>query len=199
MVNHKSQMNQAYELLRDLTSPIVAITSRRGNEVNGMIANSAARASLSQEKPRVSVYIHKFSYSHDMIFESGQFVMHLLGEEDMETVNRLGFGSRRSGPKIEGVDHSTGKLGLPVLNDCYCYFECDVVNVMDTGGSTLFLGAVRHTERGNRDRLLTPTYMRNALPEDRKREYLANLEEAQRYATERADTMRAVVWGGLPR
>ncbi len=192
-------MDQTYDLLRHLTSPIVAITSRRGNEVNGMIANSASRASLSKEKPRVSAYIHKFNYSHDMIFESGRFVMHVLGEEDLVTVDRLGFASRRDGPKMQDITYSTGELGLPVLDNCYCYFECDVVNVMDTGGSTLFLGAVRHTARGNRERPMTPTYMRDAISDERRREYVENLAIAQRQATERADEMRAVVWRGLPR
>ncbi len=192
-------MDQTYDLLRHLTSPIVAITSRRGDEVNGMIANSAARASLSKEKPRVSVYIHKFNYSHDMIFESGRFVMHILGEEDLATVDRLGFASRRDGAKMQDVTYSTGKLGLPILDDCYCYFECDVVNVMDTGGSTLFLGAVQHTERGNREHPMTPTYMREAISDDRRREYIENLAVAQRHATERADEMRTVIWPGLSR
>lgn len=192
-------MSDTYEWLRLLTSPIVAITSHRDDEVNGMIANSAARASLSDVKPHVSVYVHKFNYSHDMIFDSGKFVMHLLGEEDMETVYRLGFRSRRDGPKLDGLACSTGNLGLPVLRDCYCYFECDVVNVMDTGASTLFLGAVRHAQRGNRSRVLTPTFLRDAMPADRQQEYLENLEVAQRYATEQADKMQAVVWRGLPR
>src|SRR5438132_1281508 len=72
------QPDQIYQLLRNLTSPVVAITSARGGTRNGMIADSAVRASIVPSIPRVSVYIHKFNYSHDLIFETGRFVLHLL-------------------------------------------------------------------------------------------------------------------------
>src|SRR6266516_4083056 len=69
------QPDQIYQLLRNLTSPVVAITSMRGGTRNGMIADSAVRASIVPSIPRVSVYIHKFNYSHDLIFETGRFVL----------------------------------------------------------------------------------------------------------------------------
>jgi len=192
-------MVDTYSLLRLLTSPIVAITSLRGDEENGMIANSAARASLSPDKPRVSMYVHKFNYSHDMIFDSGRFVLHILGTEDLETVYALGFRSLKHGTKLGAVPSRPGELGLPVLTNCFCYFECEVVNVMDTGGSTLFLGAVRNAGKGNRESVLTPEVLREAMPEERKRQYLENLARAQRFASERADDVQPVVWRGLQR
>ena len=45
-------MSGSYELLRALVSPIVAVTTRCGEELNGLIVNSALRASLSPEKLR---------------------------------------------------------------------------------------------------------------------------------------------------
>lgn len=190
-------MSQTYDLLRTLTSPIVAITSRRGDELNGMIANSAMRASLSADKPRLSVYIHKFNYSHDTIFETGTFVLHVLDRDQMDLVYRLGFVSRREGDKMTGVLYREGLHGLPVLTGCHAYFECDVVNVMDTGASTLFLGAVRGAGEEEGKTVMTAEYLRQALPEDRRREYEANLAKAQRYSTDMADRMRPVIWRGL--
>src|SRR5437773_12547309 len=64
-----------YQLLRNLTSPVVAITSVRGGKENGMISDAAVRASIVPTVPRLSVYIHKFNYSHDMIYETGRFAM----------------------------------------------------------------------------------------------------------------------------
>ena len=192
-----SPMNETYQLLRTLTSPIVAITTKRGDELNGMIANSAMRASLSDVKARVSVYVHKFNHSHDTIFQSGEFVLHVLDKTQLETVYSLGFSSRRDGDKIQAVSHTIGKLGLPVLNGCYCYFECRVVNVMDTGASTLFLGAVEHAGSTGGTEIMTPEYLRDSMSEEKKHAYLAGLAEAQAYSTEMADSMEAVVWRGL--
>src|SRR5437016_9603626 len=47
------QPDQIYQLLRNLTSPVVAITSERGGKRNGMIADSAVRASIVPAIPRV--------------------------------------------------------------------------------------------------------------------------------------------------
>src|SRR5438309_9864134 len=88
--------DETYQLLRNLTSPIVAITSERGGKRNGMISDSAVRASIVPAIPRVSVYIHKFNLSHDLIFDTGRFAMHLLRNDQFELIHRLGF---TSGPR----------------------------------------------------------------------------------------------------
>ncbi len=190
-------MNETYELLRALTTPLVAITSKLDDKVNGMIANSAMRASLSDVEARVSVYIHKFNYSLDMIFQSGRFVLHVLDQGQIDVVAALGFRSGRDADKLAEFTYADGQSGLPVLAGCYCYFECSVVNVMDTGGSTLFLGAVEHTGTTPGTTPLTPEHLRLTMPEELHRQYLANLEKAQLVATEMADEMKAVVWRDL--
>ncbi|PYP94443.1 MAG: hypothetical protein DMD34_08600 [Gemmatimonadetes bacterium] len=127
--------DQVYQLLRNLTSPVVAITCQRAGTRNGMIADSAIRASIVPAIPRVSVYIHKFNFSHDLIFETGHFVLHLLRDDQFELIHQLGFTSGRARDKLAGVPHRPGTLGVPVLDECYADFECRVANVMDTGSS----------------------------------------------------------------
>ena len=132
-----------------------------------------------------------------MIFESGRFVLHVLDASQMHVVTSLGFRSGRDGDKLGDLEFEIGKTGLPVLSGCCCYFECRVVNVMDTGGSTLFLGAVEHTGDTPGTTPLTPEHLRDTMPEEFRRLYLANLSKAQDEATEMADSMRAVVWRDL--
>src|SRR3989441_5783960 len=84
------QPDQVYQLLRSLTSPVVAITSERGGKRNGMISDSAVRASIVPAIPRLSVYVHKFNFSHDLIFETGRFVLHLLRTDQFELIHALG-------------------------------------------------------------------------------------------------------------
>src|SRR3989475_11973291 len=97
--------DETYQLLRNLTSPIVAITCERAGKGNGMISDSAVRASIVPTIPRVSVYIHKFNFSHDLIFDTGRFVMHLLRTDQFELVHRLGFTSRRQRGQPCAVPH----------------------------------------------------------------------------------------------
>src|SRR5206468_2437277 len=81
--------DQVYQLLRNLTSPVVAITCQRAGTRNGMIADSAIRATIVPAIPRVSVYIHNFNFSHDLIFETGHFVLHLLRDDQFELIHQL--------------------------------------------------------------------------------------------------------------
>jgi len=189
-----------YQLLRNFTSPVVAITSERAGRTNGMISDSAVRASIVPTVPRLSVYVHKFNLSHDMIFESGRFVMHLLRQDQFDVIHRLGFVSGRTRDKLAGVAHRTGRLGAPVLDECYAHFECRIVNVMDTGSSTCFLGDVTDVGYGAataaRGEVMTAAYFRANMPAQWRKDYEEHLVAAQRFAEERSRDIRSVVWRG---
>ena len=194
------QPDPTYQLLRNLTSPVVAITSERRGKRNGMISDAAVRASIVPTVPRLSVYIHKFNYSHDMIFETGRFALHLLHTNQFDLVRRLGFFSGRDQDKLSGIPHHIGTTGVPVLDDCFAHFECTVANVMDTGSSTLFLGDVVAVGRGAaaglepKGELLTATYFRSRMPAEWRREYEAKLAEAQQIGADLSRTIKPVVW-----
>ncbi|HUC40391.1 MAG TPA: flavin reductase family protein [Gemmatimonadales bacterium] len=194
------QPDPTYQLLRNLTSPVVAITAARQGKENGMISDAAVRASIVPTVPRLSVYIHKFNYSHDMIFETGRFAMHLLHTKQLDIVHRLGFFSGRDQDKLAGIPHHTGTLSVPVLDDCFAHFECRVVNVMDTGSSTLFLGDVIAVGCGKAARLephgelLTATYFRSNMPAQWRIEYEAKLRDAQRMGEEMSTNIKPIVW-----
>jgi len=189
------QPDLTYQLLRNLTSPVVAITSERNGKTNGMISDAAVRASIVPSVPRLSVYIHKFNYSHDMIFETGRFGLHLLHTRQLDVVRRLGFFSGRDQDKLAGIPHHKGKSGVPVLVECFAHFESSVANVMDTGSSTPLPGdvmAVGGLEPTGE--LLTATYFRTNMPAEWRVEYEAKLTEAQGYAEARSRDVKPVVW-----
>jgi flavin reductase (DIM6/NTAB) family NADH-FMN oxidoreductase RutF len=194
------QPDLTYQLLRNLTSPVVAITSARGGKENGMISDAAVRASIVPTVPRLSVYIHKFNYSHDLIYETGRFGLHLLHTKQLDIVRRLGFFSGRDQDKLTGIPHHTGKLGVPVLDECFAHFECTVVNVMDTGSSTLFLGDVTAVGCGRavslkpQGELMTAAYFRSNMPAEWRLEYEAKLQDAQRIGAELSRQIKPVVW-----
>lgn len=193
--------DHTYQLLRNLTSPVVAITSERNGKENGMISDAAIRASIVPTVPRLSVYVHKFNFSHDLIFETGRFVLHLLHTKQFDLIHRLGFVSGRDRDKLAEIPHRRGVLGAPVLDDCYAHFECKVVNVMDTGSSTLFLGDVVEVGFGAgkapQGDVMTASHFRANMPADWRKEYDGLLAAAQRFAVERSRQIQAVVWRGL--
>jgi flavin reductase (DIM6/NTAB) family NADH-FMN oxidoreductase RutF len=193
--------DQTYQLLRNLTSPVVAITCERDGKENGMISDAAIRASIVPTVPRLSVYIHKFNFSHDLIFDSGRFVLHLLHTKQFDLIHRLGFVSGRDRDKLADIPHRRGALGAPVLDECYTHFECKVVNVMDTGSSTLFLGDVVEVGFGAASKpngeVMTAAHFRANMPPAWRKEYEGLLGAAQRFAEEKSRHIVPVVWRGL--
>jgi flavin reductase (DIM6/NTAB) family NADH-FMN oxidoreductase RutF len=189
--------NDAYELLRRLASPIVAVTSAHGGRTNGMILDSAIRATISPEHPRLSVYIHKWHLSHDLVWASGRFAAHLLHQDQFDLVHQLGFRSGRTvADKLAGLTHRLGEGGVPVLADCHAAFECRVLNTMDAGPATLYLGEVVATHAGNDGELLTADYFRANLPEGWREEFLKNYREAQERIRDLAAVTDVRRWGG---
>ena len=187
-----------YQLLRNLTSPVVAVTSERGGKRNGMISDSAVRASIVPTIPRLSVYVHKFNLSHDMIYETGRLVLHLLRQDQFDLIHRLGFVSGRAKDKLADVPHRMGRLGAPVLDECYAHFECRIVNAMDTGSSTCFLGDVVEVGHGAggapRGEIMTAGYFRANMPAAWRKDYEVHLQAAQQFAEERSRDIRPVAW-----
>jgi flavin reductase (DIM6/NTAB) family NADH-FMN oxidoreductase RutF len=115
-------------------------------------------------------------------------VLH-AGQADV--VHKLGFFSGRDRDKFADIPHRLGPLDLPLLEDCYCWFACEVSNVMDTGSSTFFLGEVRETGRGPGVEVLEPEALRAGLPEDVIRDYMAKLGAAQDEARRMSALMRS--------
>jgi flavin reductase (DIM6/NTAB) family NADH-FMN oxidoreductase RutF len=179
---HAMSPEETYQLLRILTSPVVAITTRRGDKLNGMISDGVVRASIVPDIPRIIILVHKVNFSHELIHHSGRFALHVLHEGQLDVVQQLGFASGRERDKLAGVPHHLGDLGLPVLDDHVAAFECDVINAMDTGSSTCFLGEARAVHKGAGTRPMSPFYLREHIPTELQAEYLSNLAAAQDWA-----------------
>lgn len=193
--------DDTYQLLRNLTTPVVAITSAHDGRRDGMIIDSAIRASIVPTIPRIAMFIHKFNDSHDLIFASGRFVVHLLRQDQFELIHQLGFVHRRERDKLAEIPHRLGRLGAPVLDECYAHFECRVVNAMDTGSSTCFLGDVEEVGFGAaaapRGEVMTAAYFRANVPGAWRDEYLRLLKVAQTDGLEVSKHIRPLVWREL--
>ena len=186
-----------YTALRHLTSPVVAITTSAGGVRNGFIVNSAQRASLVPSIPRLSMYVSKINYSHDLIYRSGVFTMHLLRNDQWDLIWRLGFQSGRDADKLVGLEMLEGSTGCPMLKDCIAGFECKVVNAMDTGASTFFLGDVVNVLRGEEGPIMSSEYFRANMPPERLAQYEANLKAAGGKLEELTHQLdRTITWPG---
>lgn len=181
--------DEGYELLRALSSPLVALTVRRGDRCNGMIANSAIRASLVPGRQHVANYVFKRHLTHEILSETGRYVLHLLARTQWEEVRALGFESGREvEDKLARLEQvPSERTGIPILTRSCAWMECRVVNVMDAGPSTFFMGRIERLGRGSGDRIMDSDYFRANLPDDWRRLYEEKLIEAQERAAGMAE------------
>lgn len=178
----------AYEVLRELASPLVAITVRRRDRLNGMVANSAIRASLVPDRLGVAFYVFKRHFTHRLLAETGQFALHLLSREQWDEIWALGFHTGWDGEKLEGLPHRLSEeTGLPILTRCYAWLECRVVNVMDAGPSTFFMGLVDRLHRGPGEEVMDSSWFRANMPDAWREAYEDKLGEAQLMAARAAE------------
>lgn len=185
---------RTYEILRSLASPLVALTMRRGEKLNGMIANSAIRASLVPGAQRVAVYVFKEHLSHEILAETGRYVLHLLSRDQWDEIRALGFRSGREAEKLEGLDFRLTEDGLPVLPGSVAWLRCRVVNVMDAGASTYFMGDVLEAGEGAGQELMDSGYFREHMPAAWRESYRENLRRVQELAAGRQDELDDRAW-----
>jgi flavin reductase (DIM6/NTAB) family NADH-FMN oxidoreductase RutF len=186
-----------YGLLRHLTLPVVAITTSAGGRRNGFIVNSAQRASLVPTMPRISLYVSKPNASHDLVYASGVFGVHLLRTDQWDLIDALGLHSMRDVPdKLAPFAVRRGLTGCPLLEDCIAAFECRVVNAMDAGAATFFLGDVVDMREEQGGEVMTSGHFRRHAPAGLLARYEQGLAHAQQILEPLTGVIGVEPWPG---
>ena len=158
----------------------VAITTVDGGVANGLMSLSAGSASIIPEAPRATISLTKYNKTHDMVVNSGLFVMHMLSAEadrldkSLEILMTLGGSSGRDGDKIGKLRTKTGETGAPILLDAHSYVEARVVGTLDVEESSIFVGDVVASEILNDGQRLRIGEAWGKLPADWIAQYDAN-------------------------
>ncbi|CUV03395.1 flavin reductase domain protein, FMN-binding [hydrothermal vent metagenome] len=129
-----------------LWSPIAAVTSNWQGKSNAQIAVAIAAASIVPDMPRVLLQIYKNNYSHDLIYNSGSFALNFIRRDQLQLIKDFGLVSGRDTDKLSDVGHVFRETGSPILDDCWGFLDCRVVNAMDGGDMTCFLADVLEGE-----------------------------------------------------
>ena len=122
------------------------ICSKSGEKINGQIANTVFQ--VTSEPPKIAVCINKQNLTHEFIESSKMFSVSVLSvDAPMKFIGQFGFKSGREINKFEGINIKTSSSGLPlVLDYTIGYLEAKVVDKLDVGTHTLFIGEVIDAE-----------------------------------------------------
>jgi flavin reductase (DIM6/NTAB) family NADH-FMN oxidoreductase RutF len=148
---------------RDLSYGLYIITSRGGERLNGQIVNTVIQ--VTSEPARVAVIINNQNLTHEFISQSGVFGVSVLAESaPMTFLGPFGFRSGREVDKLSQVQYKIGATGCPlVLDHTLSILEAKVINQIDLGTHTIFIGDTVNAEVLKEGRPLTYRYYQEFL------------------------------------
>ena len=125
-----------------ITYGLYVIGARVGDKINGYISNTVFQ--VTAEPAQIAISCSKDNFTSGLITESKAFSISVL-EEDVSSniMGTFGYKSGRNINKFEGFKYLTGQTGSPILLDnTIAWFECKVVNIIDSGSHIIFIGVL---------------------------------------------------------
>ncbi|MFC2067437.1 flavin reductase [Chloroflexota bacterium] len=128
--------------LQRLSYGLYVVTSRKNDKLNGQIANTVFQ--ITSDPPTIAVSINKSNLTWEFIKESGVFAISILCEDTpLSFIGHFGFKSGRDIAKLEGIKYMTGQTKAPIVTDnTVSYLEAKVIQEMDVGTHTMFIGKI---------------------------------------------------------
>ena len=134
-------MNEKYrqQSLRMFSYGVYILSSVNEGEYCVSTITWASQASF--EPPMISVCIKRNSASYEIVKKRGEFILHLLGDNQKELASTFFKPTIFENEKLNGQEFSLAN-NLPLLKDIPAYIQCKVVEILENGDHPLFLAEV---------------------------------------------------------
>jgi flavin reductase (DIM6/NTAB) family NADH-FMN oxidoreductase RutF/rubredoxin len=128
--------------LQKLGYGLYVVCSKKEDKFNGQIANTIFQ--VCSEPPVIAVAINRQNLTHEFIAQSKVFTGSILSQETpLSFIGNFGFKSGRQSDKFKGVHYKLGETLVPiVLDHTLAYLEAKVLNQIEVGTHTIFLGEI---------------------------------------------------------
>jgi len=125
-----------------MPSGLYVIGSRSGDRRNLMTANWATQVSF--EPKLLAVGVERTALTHELVTDGRVFSLNTIDREDRAIVRKftkpvdvdLGAGT------ANGFAFHDGPTGAPILDQAVAWFDCEVRQAVEVGGTTLFIGEI---------------------------------------------------------
>jgi flavin reductase (DIM6/NTAB) family NADH-FMN oxidoreductase RutF len=144
--------------LQKLGYGMYIIGSYRDDRLNGQAANTVFQ--ITSEPPTVAVSINKKNLTHEFIKATRVFSASILHETTpLAYIGLFGFRSGRDFDKLKDVGYKRGATGAPIFTDhAAAYLEAEVLQDVDVGTHTIFIGRIVAAEVLSEDVCMTYDY-----------------------------------------
>lgn len=134
-------MNEIYrkQSLRMFSYGVYVLSSMNEGEYCVSTVTWVSQASF--EPPLISVCIKRGSASYKIVKKRGEFILHLLGENQKDMASSFFKPTLLEHSKLNGHKFKLHNE-LPLLNEVPAYLHCKVIEVLEDGDHPLFLAEV---------------------------------------------------------
>ncbi|MCJ7515022.1 MAG: flavin reductase [Dehalococcoidia bacterium] len=121
---------------------LYVVCSKKDGKFNGQIANTVFQ--VCSEPPVIAAALNKQNLTNEFVSASKVFTVSILSQDTLlGFIGNFGFKSGRDVDKFSGVNYKMGETGAPiVLDNALAYLEAKVINQMDVGTHTIFVGEI---------------------------------------------------------
>ena len=144
--------------LHKISYGLYVVSSIDNNKINGQIANSLFQ--VTSDPQIIAVSINKENLTHDFIKKSKIFNISILSEKtSMEFIRNFGFKSGRKINKFNDINYKLGRNNSPIILDyTVAYIETKVIDHIDVGTHTIFIGEVKDADILSEENQMTYEY-----------------------------------------
>jgi flavin reductase (DIM6/NTAB) family NADH-FMN oxidoreductase RutF len=133
--------NQKKLALRTIPYGLYVLTAEaKDGRVAASTVNWVTQASF--EPPLVAVGVKADSGAHEIIKESLVFALNILGKDQHSTAFSFFKPVEHEGNSVAGEAFESGSAGAPILSNALGFFECRLVDTVERGDHSLFVGEV---------------------------------------------------------
>ena len=126
--------------LRMISYGVYILTSKIGDQISAATVTWVSQASF--EPPMLTVCIKKDSYLHGAVKRRGEFILHIMGEDQKELAANFFKFDGTENDLINGEKFEL-KNDLPVIIASPTYMQCKVLKILENGDHHLFLSEVK--------------------------------------------------------
>lgn len=124
--------------------PVVLVSCQRPGEKPNLITLAWA-GTINSDPPMVSISIRSERHSHDIIEETGEFVINLVNRELTFATDWCGVKSGKDFDKFKEMklkEHKSLKVSAPGVEESPVNLECKVTEKRDLGSHTMYLAEI---------------------------------------------------------
>ena len=140
------QSQEFRDAMAKLAAGVVVVSARTPEGYRGLTASTLV--SVSADPPLVLVGLEHGSMTRLAVIETGQFNVSVLTRDQEFIAERFAGRAPAVDAKWREIPHRIGSNGIPLIEGCAAWLECDVLEVHAAGDHDVCIGTVKLAQPG---------------------------------------------------